>query len=362
MHREIKQWLTLSLMDQVGPVTILKLIQNFGSVSAIFEQNRNSLNKIVRAGIVEQIISPANTIKVNETLAWMEQDNKHHILCLDDELYPLELAEITNPPPIIYALGNLNLLKKIKIAMVGTRAASEQGLRNSYMFAKELAKNNITVVSGLALGIDASAHQGALNEIGGTIAILGTGVDIVYPSSNRNLYQKILENKGLIISEFPLKTTPLHTNFPRRNRIIVGLAVACLVVESRVEGGAMISAEFALQMGRDVFAIPGSIHNPSARGCHRLIKQGAKLIETIDDVLEEIKSNHLTKAVIIKESSDPVLRAMGAEAIDIDKLSIKLNMKLEALCARLLELELAGEIIGCGGNRYQRNYKNELFL
>lgn len=357
---ELSQWLRLSFSYGVGPATFLKLINRFGSVSNILLQNIDNLLEVVNKGVANSILSNQVQEQVQASLDWRAASPNREIITLGHELYPVELAEIAQPPIILFCEGNLSLIKQNKIAIVGSRHPSAQGAENAKNFAYELAQNGLTVVSGMAAGIDRCAHEGALSAANGasTIAVIGTGMDLVYPASNRDIYRQIREH-GLIISEFPLGTPPTNNNFPRRNRIVVGLSKACLVVESSLDGGSMISANFALEMGRDVMAIPGSIHNPMARGCHKLIKQGAKLCETATDILEELKLsynklNHIEKT---SPNEDAVLVALGYEAQTIDVLCAKLNIDFGELCGKLLEFELSGEVINCGGGRYQRVFK-----
>lgn len=355
---ELAQWLRLSFSYGVGPATFLKLINYFGSVANVLEQNLEQLLAVVNKGVAQSILSNQVQEHVQQSLEWCKSSPNREIVTLGHELYPEELAEIAQPPIVLFCEGNLELLKQNKIAIVGTRHPSAQGAENAKNFAFELAKNSLTVVSGLATGIDRSAHEGALlANAHSTIAVIGTGVDLVYPASNRDIYRQVREH-GLIVSEFPLGTPPNNNNFPRRNRIIVGLSKACLVVESSVDGGSMISANFALEMGRDVMAIPGSIHNPMSRGCHKLIRQGAKLCETVTDILEELKiSTQSVESVKEEQNQDPILVALGYEPQSIDVLCAKLNLEFGELCGKLLEFELSGLVVNCGGGRYQRVFK-----
>ena len=359
--QQLSNWLKLSFSYGVGSATFLKLVQHYGSVDAVLQQDLFGLMRVVSKGVAQSILSDNSLTQVEQALAWQAQaPNVRTLLTLESPEYPIELAEIAQPPLVLFCEGNLELLKNAKVAIVGTRHPSTQGIENAHSFAKELASSGLTVVSGLAAGIDRCAHEGALLATNGasTIAVIGTGMDLVYPASNRELYRKIRE-QGLVISEFPLGTPPTNNNFPRRNRIVVGLSRACLVIESAIDGGSMISANFALEMGREVMAIPGYIHNPMARGCHKLIKQGAKLCETTNDILDELKlsEKRLINNVIIEETNDPILLAMGYEPQTIDVLCAKLNLDFGELCGKLLEFELSGMVVNCGGGRYQRVFK-----
>lgn len=358
----LKFWLKLAFSYGVGPATGLKLIQYFGSVENIFTQSFNSLLAVVNKGVAESLLSADTQIAVDNALNWqLEAPHSRHLLTLEHEFYPAELAQIANPPLILFAEGNLALLQNPnKLAIVGTRHPTAQGIENAKSFAMELAVHGVTIVSGLAAGIDKFAHEGALAATNGasSIAVIGTGMDLIYPASNRETYRQMVK-QGLVLSEFKLGTPAQTQNFPRRNRVIVGLSKACLVVESASDGGSMISANFALEMNRDVMAIPGSIHNPMARGCHKLIKQGAKLIETAADVLDEfsVQQNALFHNEISSNSNDPILQALGHDPLSVDSLCAKLAIDFGELCGKLLELELAGQIINCGGGRYQRIFR-----
>ncbi|MDD3267242.1 MAG: DNA-processing protein DprA [Burkholderiales bacterium] len=359
MNKKINYyWLKLYFTYGVGVVNFLKLLQHFGSPENVFNQDINILAKVVGKPLANAILSSNNELEIEKTFAWLESSPlTRHIITLEDSRYPIELAQIANPPVLFFAEGDIELLKNNKIAIVGTRHPTNYGIDNANNFAEILARNNFTIVSGLAAGIDRYAHEGALSAKSNcrTIAVIGTGLDIMYPASNKMLYQKIRES-GLIISEFSLGTPPTTSNFPRRNRIIVGLSKACLVVESAIDGGSMISANFALESGREVLAIPGSVHNPMARGCHKLIKMGAKLCETANDILDEIKYTYTeeTRNIVNDEDIDPILLKMGYDEVSIDIICQGLNIDFAELCAKLLELELDGKIINCGNGRYQR--------
>ncbi|AUR51126.1 DNA-processing protein DprA [Aquella oligotrophica] len=361
-EKEIKliNWLRLAFTPGVGSITMLKLIQSFGSVENVYQQPMTILNNVVSKGVAQSILSDASLTAVETALNWQTQSDKRKLLTLESPEYPTELAQIAAPPMVLFAEGDIALLaRKDKVAMVGTRHPTVQGVENAKMFARELSENNVCIVSGLAAGIDRYSHEGALMAEGSTIAVIGTGVDVQYPAGNKGLYREISE-KGLILTEFPLGTRPLSQNFPQRNRIIVGLSRACLVVESAIDGGSMISAGYALEMGRDVMAIPGSIHNQMARGCHKLIKQGAKLIETAQDIFEElhfVSSGKKEEKQSASDTNDPVLLAMGFDPISLDSLGNKLNYDFGELCGKLLELELSGQIANCGGGKYQRVFK-----
>ncbi len=358
---DIYSWLLLALTPRVGPITMLKLIKHFGSPKGVLEQNLTTLEKIIPSAIAKLIIDKSATKDADKSLEWVNSGNNCNLITINDSLYPRELAEVPDPPLILYLYGNKNLLNTNKLAIVGSRYPTNEGTQNAFKFAYDLSNHGLTIVSGMAKGIDRHAHIGALKGKSSTIGVIGTGINLIYPEVNRDLYNKVIEN-GLLISEFPLNTPPNARNFPRRNRIISGLSLGCLVIESTIDSGSLISANFALEMGRDVMAIPGSINNPLVRGCHKLIKQGAKLIETTNDVLEELKFD---QEIIKNEkvnfqnisNNDSILGIIGYEPIEIDKICSKLNLNFTDIYTKLLELELNGSIINCGENKYQRIFK-----
>ena len=291
---------------------------------------------------------------------------QHHIgvLPISSENYPDLLKHIYDPPPVLYYRGNINLLHRPQLAIVGSRRSTQQGSKNAFEFAKVFAQSGFTVTSGLALGIDTVSHQGTLEVGGDTIAVLGTGVDVIYPWRNRALYQQIIE-KGLIISELPLGSEARKGHFPRRNRIISGLSLGVLVVEAAVASGSLISARCALEQGREVFAIPGSIHSPTSRGCHALIREGAKLVETVDHVMEEFSAwlpeqfdaNEPVKVAEIKPDIpiylQTLLESMSFDPQPLEAVQLTTQLPLGELMASLVQLEIKGLIENISG-RYQR--------
>ncbi|MEP6998825.1 MAG: DNA-processing protein DprA, partial [Betaproteobacteria bacterium] len=278
----------------------------------------------------------------------------------DDPAYPRALLTITDPPPALHYAGNLELLNRPAVAIVGSRNATPQGRQNAEAFAVALAEAGLTIVSGLAQGIDAAAHRGGLAGAGKSIAVVGTGIDRIYPAGNKALAHRLAESGGLL-SQFTLGTPPLPGNFPRRNRVISGLVRGVLVVEATPNSGSLITARFAAEQGREVFAIPGSIHSPFSKGCHRLIKDGAKLVETASDVLEELG---LGPAVApgrpATGSSSPdgdaarVLEALGHDPVSVDTLAERTGLAASAIAALLVELELAGQVALLPGGAFQR--------
>jgi DNA processing protein len=273
-------------------------------------------------------------------------------LTLADSEFPRALLNTADPPLLLYVKGRLDLLNLPALAIVGSRSASAQGLRNAEAFAQAVSDAAICVVSGMAQGIDTSAHKGALKGQGSSIAVVGTGLDKVYPAANRELAH-LLAQHGTIISEFPLGTPPIASNFPRRNRIISGISAGCLVVEASLQSGSLITARMALEQGREVFAIPGSIHSPQSKGCHSLIKQGAKLVESAQDILEELGFPSLTPSIKAVDNH-PLFDHLGFDAIDIDALCQRSGLTIPALSAILLQMELDGRVAISPGGLYQR--------
>ncbi|MEN3811542.1 DNA-processing protein DprA [Chromobacterium piscinae] len=355
MTTELQAWLTLALTPGIGPVGFLKLIDAFGSAGHAAAARAAQTEKLVGREAAEALQAGAAAEDVQAALAWAAGDGCHLITLQDDD-YPPQLAEAASPPPLLFGRGRRELLARPMLAVVGSRAATPQGKRNAEDFSSALAAHGYTIVSGLACGIDAAAHHGALAHPASTIAVIGTGIDRVYPASNRQLAHRVAA-EGLILSEFPLGMGPLAGHFPRRNRIIAGLALGCLVVEAGTASGSLISARLAMESNRDVMAIPGSIHNAQARGCHRLIKDGARLVETVDDVLDEIGRLPAAPAAAEREmepEAPPLLLSMGWEPVLADSLAGTLGLTPGEVYAMLLELELAGRVASLPGGRFQR--------
>ncbi len=345
-------WLRLTLIPGIGGERQRKLLAAFGLPEAIFEAGRLATRAVVgeRADLLFDT-DPSEAI--DQALTWASEPNRH-ILTLGDPDYPQSLLEIADPPNVLYVRGNPDLLKKPGLAIVGSRNATPQGRQTAELFAKILAEHGLCIISGLALGIDAAAHQGALAAQGKTVAVIGTGANRIYPARNKELAIAISE-QGAIVSEFPLGTPPVATNFPRRNRIISGLSRGVLVVEAAPESGSLITARLAGEQGREVFAIPGSIHSPVARGCHKLIQQGAKLVETAQDILEEFGT--ISRPGLPAQhpaTENALLCALGHDPCSLDELAERTGYGADHLLGELLTLELAGLIATLPGNRYQR--------
>jgi DNA processing protein len=277
------------------------------------------------------------------------------VVTLGDPLYPAMLLETADPPLLLYLQGRAELLAASSVAVVGSRNPTPQGLENARSFGRHLSQAGWCVVSGLALGIDGAAHEGALEGEGGTVAVVGTGLDRVYPKRHLGLAHRIAA-QGLMLSEYALGTPPLAPLFPQRNRLIAGLSRGTLVVEAALQSGSLITARLAAECGRDVFAIPGSIHAPQSRGCHALIKQGAKLVDSAQDILEELRSDAPRPPALadVPPSADPLLGALGYEPVTLDALVERTGMAPGALNVRLLELELEGQVARLPGQLFQR--------
>jgi DNA processing protein len=348
-------WLRLALCPGVGGESQRKLLAAFGLPEAIFAAGRLAVEGVIGAK-ADQLFETDNAAAIAAALAWAEQPDCH-LVTLADATYPRMLLEIPDPPTVLYIRGRVELLNRPALAIVGSRNATPQGCQTAQSFAHALAEGGLTIVSGLALGIDAAAHRGALGSAASTVAVIGTGADRIYPARNRELALNIAEH-GAIVSEFPLGTPAAAANFPRRNRLISGLARGVLVVEAAPQSGSLITARQAGEQGREVFAIPGSIHSPLSRGCHQLIKQGAKLVETATDILDELGWQPVSSAPPEENDGDPVLDALGHAICDLDTLARRVDWPTDRLLTRLLELELSGELASLPGNRYQRLLSN----
>ena len=395
-------WLRLGLIPGTGDVALRRLLSAFGLPENVFAASHADLAAAAGEAQAARVLAArhdaAITAAVESALRWLEAP-ENHLLTLADADYPRDLLDVSDPPPLLYLKGRRGLLAQRAVAIVGSRNATAQGLANAENFAAALSGAGICVVSGLALGIDAAAHRGALMHApaargadgrsgmtdpggaaggsnsaasgGSTIAVIGTGADIVYPARNRDLAHQIAE-RGLIVSEFPLGTSALASNFPRRNRIISGLSKGVVVIEAALKSGSLITARLAAEQGREVFALPGSIHSPLAKGCHQLIKQGAKLVDSVEDILEELRLSaggsaraengvpgdvHAAPADTANNPNTPhdaVLHAMGHDPVSHDALGARCGLDAASLSARLLELELAGHIAQLPGGLVQR--------
>ncbi|MGY6275967.1 DNA-processing protein DprA [Methylomonas sp. MgM2] len=356
---QLKFWLALARISGVGPQTFQRLLQHF-SIEHIFRASRSSLTAIgLSDKIIDELQNPPWD-QVEQDLQWLESP-ENHLLILDDEAYPEQLRQITDPPPILFVKGDPGLLSRPQIAMVGSRNPSMLGVRTAVEFAEALSAAGFVITSGMALGIDAASHQGALTVGGCTIAVAGTGLDRVYPARHKQLATDIVV-KGALVSEFPLGTSAKAGHFPRRNRIISGLCQGLLVVEAAQQSGSLITAKLALEQNREVFAIPGSIHNPLARGCNALIRQGAKLVETVEDIFEELgQYNQIYKGTETQINQTELdleqqnlLKLIPYSPITVDNLVRESGLSVEIVSSMLLVLELQGYIAAADGGSYYR--------
>lgn len=361
---ELAGWLRLALSPGLGPQAARKLLAAFGLPPSILAQDEATLAQVVgsaRAGALRKDPAGFDGL-LDTTLEWLARDpDRREVLTLGDPGYPQALLAIEDPPLMLYRLGMLVEAPQRALAVVGSRNPTPQGLQNARRFSRAFAEAGVTVVSGLALGIDGAAHDGALEGAAAgavaTIAVVGTGLDRVYPKRHLELAHRIAE-RGMIVSEYPLGTPPLPENFPRRNRLIAALGQGTLVVEAALESGSLITARLASEQGKEVFAIPGSIHSPHARGCHALLRQGAKLVESAQDVLEDLRfvlpAAPAPAAGEEPEGEHALLEAMGYDPMGLDALIARTGIPAPLLQAQLLELELAGEVARLPGGLFQR--------
>jgi DNA processing protein len=369
---ELAAWLRLVLTPDLGNAAARKLLAAFGMPDAVFSQSGQALAQLITVNQAQALASEPKALAVHVETAWrwLNEESaagQRRILTLADAGYPPGLLETEDPPLMLFALGEVRNPWPVGLAVVGSRNPTPQGLANARRFSHSFAQAGLTVVSGLALGVDAAAHEGALEGAAAgqlaTIAVVGTGLDRVYPRQHLELAHRIAQ-RGLLLSEYLLGTPPLSANFPRRNRIIAALSGGTLVVEAALRSGSLITARLASEQGKDVFAIPGSIHSPQSRGCHALLKQGAKLVETAQDVLEEIQLPGGHRPVVEPQkpacantgasSEGGLLSALGFDPVSLDALVARTGVSPAHLQAQLLELELRGEVARLPGGLFQR--------
>lgn len=403
-REELAAWLRLTLTPGVGNASARKLLGAFGLPQAIFEQALGTLQHVVNSPQAQALrqIPPELAALLDTTWDWLQRDTsdgvQRQVAVMGDPSYPQALLSLDDPPLMLYLLGNAEFITNqpvvlvnqapsaidniaarraidpgLSLAVVGSRNPTPQGAANARLFAKAMAQAGLTVVSGLALGVDGAAHEGALEGalanplLGATVAVVGTGLDRVYPRAHRDLAHRIARN-GLLVSEYPLGTPPLTANFPKRNRLIAGLSNGTLVVEAALKSGSLITARLTTEQGKEVFAIPGSIHAAQSRGCHALIKQGAKLVESAQDILEELKwpsglqnaTNSIASDSISANTSDTfandsgLLEALGFDPVGLDALQARCGLETPELQARLMGLELDGQVARLPGGLFQR--------
>lgn len=341
-----RQFIALAQINGLGPRTLDLLIKQFGTPSLCLSSSSQTLKALGLSSDLIHAIKHPDWQAVERTLSWSEQVN-HHLLTWCDKDYPPALRVISSPPPMLYLIGDKSLLNLPQIAIVGTRRPSQTGIKQANLFARGLSQLGLCITSGLAKGIDIIAHQSTLKAKGKTIAVLGTGIDRLYPSQHKAIAKQLTES-GLLISEFPLGTPAKPQHFPQRNRIISGLSLGVLVVEAAIKSGSLITARLAIEEGREVFAIPGTISNPMTKGCHHLIKQGAKLTETVKDILIEI-APQLPSAPPYADHNDPIdipsdlqtiLDHIGYHPTSIDEISRQTGLTYPLLTEKLTTLEL----------------------
>lgn len=350
MKNNLAFWLGAAHLKGVGPGKFLGLFSQFNGISELFTL---SAKELIARGLHERFVTALKNLDwalVEKDLAWQAQRDCA-VVTYDDPTYPAYLRQISDPPLVLFVKGNQTALNTAQIAIVGARNATPQGLVNASQFARMLAQAGFTITSGLALGVDGAAHLGALAQQGVTIGVAGNGLEHIYPHTHKQLHETILLNHGAIISEFPVGTPPQPRNFPRRNRIIAGLSRGVLVIEAALKSGSLITARHALDQGREVFAIPGSIHNLLARGCHHLIRQGAKLVETVEDILEEIGNFSKLSAPLVQseelsltKEERTVLRQVEYDITSLDVIALRSGLTVSEVSSILLTLELRGYV------------------
>jgi len=381
-REELRAWLRLQLTPGVGDITARRLLAKFGLPQQVFQQSASTLETVVSAAQAASLLQEPVELPalLESTWNWRQTEpGARRVLPLGDPDYPQSLLNIEDPPLLLYAMGpaelwaagGLNSVADRCLAVVGSRNPTPQGAANARQFSVALVQAGMTIVSGMALGVDGAAHEGALEGAAtdqlATIAVVGTGLDRVYPKQHRVLAHRIAQ-RGILLSEYALGTAPLAANFPKRNRIISGLSRGTLVVEAALQSGSLITARLATEQGKDVFAIPGSIHSTQARGCHALIKQGAKLVESAQDVLEELQFQEgpvgapdliaddarSTRSTGRMEPESALLQALGYDATSLDTLQARTGLDTAALQAELMTLELQGEVARLPGGLFQR--------
>jgi len=361
----LSDWLVVYHAPRVGVMAFHRLLDRFACPAAILAASTGELSSLGLSRDTIDAIRRPDLSAIERDLEWAERPGNHIITCRD-EAWPALLSQLSDAPPLLYVHGDTSLLGEPQLAMVGSRNPTPSGLQTALDFARHLAATGLTITSGLALGIDAASHQGALDAEATTIAVMGTGLDRVYPARHRDL-ARLIARHGALVSEFPVGTPPLAENFPRRNRIISGLAIGTLVVEAALRSGSLISARYAAEQGREVFAIPGSIHNTLARGCHALIRQGAKLVETAQDIIDELgplavacqPTTTTERAMTVEprhldNEYTQLLEIIGFENTSIDRLVAGSGLTPAEVSSMLLQLEMEGYLASSPGGIYNR--------
>lgn len=375
----LRAWLQFLRAPGMGPAKRRALFETLGSIEAVLNMSEPQARALRVNSESLKALRRHDSAQLDQDLAWFEREQRH-LLVLGEPDYPELLARAADAPVALFAMGDVARLHLPCIAMVGSRGASKQGAEFAGALARDFSASGLTVVSGMALGIDSAAHAGALIGPGSTAAVFATGLDVIYPKQNAALVQQVLEQGGVVVSEMPLGSAPLPALFPQRNRIISGLSLGVVVVEASTQSGSLVTARFAGEQGREVFAVPGSIHNPMARGCHQLIRQGAKLVESAQDVLSELSgligaqlqaqtaavtptktskprapaSKPATTALPVSPEQQAFLELLGFDPVTMDRLVELSGLSVPALTGVLMELELEGHVERLAGARYQR--------
>ncbi|MGZ5099533.1 MAG: DNA-processing protein DprA [Usitatibacter sp.] len=353
---EILSWLRLTLVPGISLTVQRALLRKYGSPQAVLDMSRPEVSCFAGHDVAERLSAGPDPMLLERTMRWLEEPS-HRLLTLADAAYPQLLLTISDPPTVLYAQGKVEFLNHTTLAIVGSRNATPLGERDAHAFARAISDAGICIASGLALGIDSAAHRGGLAGRASSIAVMGTGPDLIYPSRNRDLAHALADS-GCLVSEFALGTRSVGGNFPRRNRLISGLSRGVLVVEAAPRSGSLITARFALEQGRDIFAIPGSIHSPLSKGCHELIKQGAKLVESAGDVLDELAGFKREvadgEAKPFAQPPNLLLEAMGFAPVTLDQIAQRTGLGAAALSAQMSQLEIEGRVSVLAGGWFQR--------
>lgn len=366
--KELEAWLCLTPRAGLGAAAVRRLLAAFGSPQGVLDAGPGAWREVGGAEAAKALAQPSDLAQqmVAQGLEWRANTAGAQVIALGESAYPAALLQTADPPFLLFCRGEVGLLRQPSLAIVGSRHATAQGIENARAFAKHLSDAGLCIVSGLAAGIDGAAHEGGLSGRGRTIAVMGTGPEQLYPRRHQKLGERIAQ-EGLLLTEFGPGTPPLPAHFPQRNRIIAGMSLGTLVVEAAVQSGSLITARMASECGREVFAIPGSIHSPVAKGCHRLIQQGAKLVETGEDVLQELRAqtallgparlrpqDDTASEASPARTTDPLLLALGQDPMPLDALVARTGWPAAMLSARLLELELTGAVARLPGGYFQR--------
>lgn len=351
-------WLAVMQVPKIGPARIRQLLNQFGSLQSAWSATRQELQRVVPATVVDDLLRVRDELDVDALFARTTRDGVQ-VTCWADDDYPALLREVPAPPPLLYYRGQIVETDSTAVAIVGTRKVTAYGKEMAYRIAYDLAKAGVTIISGLALGVDGVAHRAALEAGGRTIAVLGSGIDVIYPGRHRDLARKI-EQQGAVLSEYPLGTPPDRYNFPPRNRIISGLSRGVVVIEAPERSGALITVDFAAEQGRDAFAVPGPIHAPASAGCNRILREGATLVRSAEDVLEDLHIRPLDHDAAEREIANlsteerRILSVLTSQPQHIDDISAQLGKTVGEVSGELMMLELQGSVHSGGSGYYSR--------